>query len=75
MIITFVAIAFLGKWSSDIFTAFIPLEFGIFVYKDFTSNDSKYELSSTVSTTVSLLMKSFVLLTYDGICLTIGWRC
>ena len=66
--ITFVVV-FLGKLSSDVFTAPIPSEFEIFVYKDFTS---RYELSSTVSTAFSLLMKSLVSLTYDGICLKIG---
>ena len=44
-VITFVVIVFLGKSSSDVFTAFIPSEFGIFVYKDFTSSDTRYELS------------------------------
>ena len=72
VVITFVAVVVLGKLSSDIFTAFIPSEFGIFVYKDFTSSDTRYELSGTVSTAFSLLMKSLVSLTYDGICLTIG---
>ena len=45
----FVIIAFL-------LTAFIPSEFGIFVYRDFTSRDTRYELSGTVSTTFSLLV-------------------
>ena len=74
MVITFVDIVFLGKLSSDVFTAFIPSEFGIFLYKDITSSDTRYEWSGTVSTAFSLLMKSLVSLTYDGICLTIGWR-
>ena len=29
----------------DVFTAFIPSEFEIFEYKDFTSSDTRYELS------------------------------
>ena len=74
MVITFVAIVFLGELSSDVFTAFIPSEFGIFIYKDFTSSDTRYELSATVCTDFSLLMKILVYLTYDGICLIIGWR-
>ena len=32
VVITFVAIVFLGKLSSGVFTAFITSEFGIFVY-------------------------------------------
>ena len=72
VVITVVTIFFLGKLSSDVFTAFIPSEFGIFVDKDFTSSDTRYELSGTVSTVFSLLMKSLVSLTHDGICLTIG---
>ena len=32
VVITFVAIVFLGKLSSGLFTAFIASEFGIFVY-------------------------------------------
>ena len=72
VVITFVAIVFLGKLSSGVFTAFIPSEFGIFVYKAFTSSDTRYELSGTVSTAFSLLMKSLVSLRYDGIYLTIG---
>ena len=47
MVITFLAIAFLEKFSSDIFTAFIPSQFRIFVYKDFTCSDARYELSGT----------------------------
>ena len=45
----FVTIAFL-------FTAFIPSEFGIFVYRNFTSRDTRYELSGTVSTAFNLLI-------------------
>ena len=45
----FVIIAFL-------LTAFIPSEFGIFVYRDFTSRDTRYELSGTASTAFSLLI-------------------
>ena len=63
IVITFAAIVFLGKLSSDVFTAFIPSEFGIFVYKDFTSSDNRYELSGTVSTAFNLLMKSLASLT------------
>ena len=47
MVITFLAIAFLEKFSSDIFTAFIPSQFRIFAYKDFTCSDAGYEWSGT----------------------------
>ena len=63
VVITFVAIVFLGKLSSDVFTAFIPSKFGIFVYKDFTSSDTRYEQSGTVSIAFILLMKLLVSLT------------
>ena len=63
VVITFAAIVFLGKLSSAVFTTFIPSEFGIFGYKDFTSSHTRYELSGIVSTAFSLLMKSFVSLT------------
>lgn len=56
VIFTFVAIVFLGKLPSDVFTAFIPSEFGIFVHKDFVSSETSYEL--LVSTNFRLLMKS-----------------
>ena len=43
--ITFVATVLFGKFSKDVFTALIPSEFGILVYKDLASRDTKYELS------------------------------
>ena len=45
---------------------------GVFVYKDFTSSNTSHELSGTVSTALSLLIKLHVSLKCDGICLTIG---
>ena len=72
VIITVVAIVFLGKLSNFVFTALIPSEFAIFIYKDFTSSDARYALSRTISVAFGLLMKSLVSITYDGICLTIG---
>lgn len=44
----------------------------MFVFKDFSSRDTRYELSGTGSAVFSLLMKSHVSLTNDGIRLTIG---
>ena len=58
-----VAIVFLGKLPSSVFIAFILSEFGIFCTKIFTSSDTRYKLSVTVSNIVSLLMNSFVSLT------------
>ena len=72
VIITVVAIVFRGKLSNFVFTALIPSEFAIFIYKDFTSSDARYALSRTISVAFGLLMKSLVSITYDGICLTIG---
>lgn len=65
--ITLVAIVLLGKLSSEVFSAFIPSEFGILVYKNFTFSNTRYELSRTVSAAISLLIKSHVCVTY-GIC-------
>ena len=42
--ITFVATVLTGKFSGDVLTALIPSEFGILVYKDLISSDTKYEL-------------------------------
>ena len=50
VVITIITTVFLRTLSSDVFTAFIPSEFGIFVNKDSTSSDTRYELSDTVST-------------------------
>lgn len=53
---TFVATVFLGKSSSDVFIAFIPSGFEIFAYRDFASNNTRYELFRTVSIAFSLLI-------------------
>ena len=68
VVVTFVAIVFLGKLSSNVFTAFIPSDFWILAYKDFTSSDTSHDLSGTVSTAFSLLTKPY------EICLTISRR-
>ena len=39
--ITFVATVRFGWLSRDFFTAFIPLAFGVLVYNDFTSIDTR----------------------------------
>ena len=41
--VTFVAIIFLGKLLSDVFTAFSASEFRILLYNDFTCSDTRYE--------------------------------
>ena len=48
VVITFATIFFLGKLSFNVLTVFVPSEFGIFVFKDFTSSGSRYELYDTV---------------------------
>ena len=53
----FVVIVFLGKLKSDLFTAFIPSDFGVFVYNVFISSNTRYELFGTVSIPFSLRMK------------------
>ena len=60
-VITFVTIVILGKLPSDVFTVFVPSKFWIIIYKNFTSGDTRYELSGRVSTAFSLLMKSLAL--------------
>ena len=44
LVITFVAIVLLGKFSKDVLTALIHSELGILAYKDLTSKDTKYEI-------------------------------
>ena len=51
VVITFVATVLL-------FTAVIPSEFGILIYKDFTSRDTKYESSVIVSIVLIFRRKS-----------------
>ena len=45
VVITFVATFLPRMLSTDVFTALIPSEFGILVYKDLASRNTKYELS------------------------------
>ena len=49
IVITFLPVVLLGKYSKDLLTALIPLELGILAYKDLTSRDTKYELSGIFS--------------------------
>ena len=63
-VITFVA-TFLVVCLS--FTTFIPSAFGILVYKNLTSRDTKWPLSGTDFIAFSLSKKSVVSFTCDGI--------
>ena len=72
VVITFVEAVRLEYFSKDILTDFIPSEFGILVYNDFTSTETRYELSGTKLIWLIFLRKSDVSWTYDGISLTIG---
>ena len=58
VVITFVATFLPRKFSTDVFTALIPSEFGILVYKDLTSRNTKYELSGIVSIVLIFRKKS-----------------
>ena len=58
--ITFVATALLGKFFKDVFTALIPAEFRILVYKDLMYRDTKYEFSDIVSIVLIFRKMSFV---------------
>ena len=57
MVITFVATVLLEKFPKNVLTALIPSQFGIFLNKDLTSRDTKYELSGIVYI-VSVFLKS-----------------
>ena len=49
VVITFVAIVLLGKFTKDVLTAKAPLELGTLVYKDLTCRNTKCELSGIFS--------------------------
>ena len=70
--ITFVEAVRLKCFSKDILTDLILSAFGILVYNDFTSRETKYELSGTKLIWLILIRKSVVSWTYDGIFLKIG---
>ena len=65
--IIFVSTFPLEKFSKDILTFLVPLEFGIVVYKDIMARDTKYELSGIVFIVLIFHKKSLVLYIYDGI--------
>ena len=60
MVSTFAKAVPLQKCSKDVLTDFIPSAFGILVYYDFTSRETRYELSGTKSIWLILLGKSVV---------------
>ena len=49
VVITFVEAVYLEYFSKDVLTDLIPSAFKIFVYNDFTSRKTRYELSGTKS--------------------------
>ena len=74
LIITFVAIGFLGTEFKASFAALIHSWFGIFAYKDFTSKVTRNVFSAMFSVSLILLMKSAVSLTQDGSASACGLR-
>ena len=48
VVTSLVVTVLLGKFPKDVLTTLIPSEFGILVYKDLTSRNTKYELSGIV---------------------------
>ena len=72
VVITFVEAVRLEYFFKDILTGLIPSAFGILVYNDFPSRETRYELSGTKLIWLIFLRKSVVSLTHDGISLTIG---
>ena len=74
LIVTFVAIGFLGTEFKASFAASIPLWFGIFVYKDYTSKVTRNVSSVMFSASPILLMKYAVSLIQDGSASACGLR-
>ena len=72
VVITFVEAVRLDHFSKDVLTDLTPSAFGMLVYNDFTSRETRYELSGIKSIWLIFLRKSVVCWTYDGISLTIG---
>ena len=70
--VTFVATFLLVCLSNYSFTAFIPSAFGIFLYNDLTSRDTKLPLSGTGFIAPSFHKKSVLSFIYEDTCLTIG---
>ena len=72
VVITFVEAVRLEYFSKNVLTYLIPSAFIILLYNDFTSRETRYELSGTKLIWLIFLRKSVVCWTYDGISLTIG---
>ena len=71
VVITFVKGVCLEHFSKDVLTNLIPSAFGILVYNDFTSTETRYELSETKS--ICYLPKNVrSIFDYDEISLTIS---
>ena len=71
-VITFVKVIRLEYFPKNSSTDLIPSGFGILVYNDFTSRETRCELSGTNSDWLVFLRKSVVSWMYYGISLTIG---
>ena len=61
VVITFVEAVRLEYFSKNVLTDLIPSEFGILVYNDFTSRETKCKLSGTKSIWLIFLRKSVYL--------------
>ena len=72
VVITFVEAIRLEYFSENVLTDLIPSAFGILVYNNCTSRETRNELSGSNSIWLIFLRKSVVYWTYDGISLTIG---
>ena len=73
IVITFVKAVCLKYFSKDFLTDLIPSAFGILVYNDFTSRETRvYEFSGTKSIWLIFLRKLIPSWVYHGISLTIN---
>ena len=72
VVITFVEAVRLEYFSKDVLTDLIPSAFGILVYNNFTSRETRYELSGTKLVWLIFLRKLVASWAYDGFSLTIG---
>ena len=72
LLLTFAEAVCLEYFSKDILTDLIPSAFGILVYNDFTSKETRNELPGTKSIWLTFLRKMVASWRYYGISLTIG---
>ena len=72
VVVTFVEAVHLEQFSKDVLTDLIPSTFGMLVYKEFTSKETRQELTGTKSAWLIFLRNNVVCWMCDGISLTIG---